>query len=436
MKEKEESEMKKYLKHTRNLICLVIFILGYSLFWLPSKVEATENIQITACDSVSDTSLILKAIFPNYVSGTYEIYRGTSDPSSGGTLQLIDTISSFGNSWTSQNGSDWYTYGDNDNIIFFRGEDGLSGQVLFGDAGVKIGQTYFYQVVLKKDSLTSDENAIFSNVISGQTKLETPEIIKCYSCSNKSVKISWTKVSSAKGYELYRQTGKTWKKIKTLSKASYTNKSLKAGKTYKYKVRAYANVNKKKIYSDFSKTYKIIMKKPTVKGTYTQGSVYGPSLTTSKLLEVRRVVQSFKDNYIRKNMSDYEKVWMAFTYIRANCDYAWKGWQYNGANTAWGALVYGEAQCSGYARGMKALCDAIGVPCYYVHANSKAYNPSHQWNMVKVDGKWYILDAQGGFFLMGSKFWKGSMGMYWTEKGLPKCCKTNHPKGKFVSSEI
>ena len=59
-----------------------------------------------------------------------------------------------------------------------------------------------------------------------------------------------------------------------------------------------------------------------------------------------------------------------------------EGWQYDGANTAWGALVYGEAQCSGYARGMKALCDAIGVPCYYVHANKKALNPSHQWNQV------------------------------------------------------
>jgi transglutaminase/protease-like cytokinesis protein 3 len=173
-----------------------------------------------------------------------------------------------------------------------------------------------------------------------------------------------------------------------------------------------------------------------VKGNYNSGSVYGPSLSTSKLSQVRQVVQSFKDNYITKGMSDYDKAWMAFCYLRANCDYAWRGWQYNGANTAWGALVYGEAQCSGYARAMKALCDAIGVKCYYVHANSKASNPSHQWNMVRVGGKWYILDAQGGFFLVGSQTYQNMVGMRWDTKGLPTCSKKDHAKGGFVSSEI
>ena len=71
-------------------------------------------------------------------------------------------------------------------------------------------------------------------------------------------------------------------------------------------------------------------------------------------------------------MSDYDRVLTAYNYLRSNCSYAYKGWQYNYANTAWGALVYGEAQCSGYARAMKALCDAIGVDCRYVHADSKA----------------------------------------------------------------
>lgn len=65
---------------------------------------------------------------------------------------------------------------------------------------------------------------------------------------------------------------------------------------------------------------------------------------------------------------------------------------------------YGEAQCSGFARAMKALCDAIGIDCIYVHADAKVANPSHQWNQVKVGGKWYILDAQGGLVSTGT--WK------------------------------
>ena len=153
-------------------------------------------------------------------------------------------------------------------------------------------------------------------------------------------------------------------------------------------------------------------------------------------MQVRRVVQSFQSNYIKKGMSDYEKARAAFFFLRSNCKYARKGWQYNGANTAWGALVYGEAQCSGFARGMKALCDAAGVKCYYVHANAKAYNPSHQWVEVRISGKWYIVDAQGGFFLVGSKTWRNSMGMSWNTKGLPKCSSSDYKKAGFFGSII
>ena len=60
----------------------------------------------------------------------------------------------------------------------------------------------------------------------------------------------------------------------------------------------------------------------------------------------------------------------------------------------------------------------IGVDCRYVHADSKASNPSHQWNQVRVGGKWYILDAQSGGFLLGSRTWKKKAGMSWDTKGL------------------
>ena len=53
-------------------------------------------------------------------------------------------------------------------------------------------------------------------------------------------------------------------------------------------------------------------------------------------MQVRRVVQSFKTNYIKKGMSNYEKAFIAFNYLNQNCKYATRGWQYNGANTAWG----------------------------------------------------------------------------------------------------
>ncbi len=92
-------------------------------------------------------------------------------------------------------------------------------------------------------------------------------------------------------------------------------------------------------------------------------------------------------------MSEYEKVATAHDFLCNTCQFA-ADWGYNQTNTAWGALVYHEAQCSGYAREMKALCNTMGVGCYYVHADENASNPSHQWNEVCIDGNWYIIDVQ------------------------------------------
>ena len=74
---------------------------------------------------------------------------------------------------------------------------------------------------------------------------------------NKSEKAD-KKQKDAKGYELYRKTGKkgSYKKIKVIKKGStvtYTNSKLKKGKTYYYKIRSYKyDTNGKKIYSSWS----------------------------------------------------------------------------------------------------------------------------------------------------------------------------------------
>ena len=84
--------------------------------------------------------------------------------------------------------------------------------------------------------------------------------------SKKSVVLSWKKQKNATGYEIYRSTKKKgkYKKIATIkkvSKASYTNKKLKKGKTYYYKVRAYKTQSGKKVYGTFSVIKKVKIKK-------------------------------------------------------------------------------------------------------------------------------------------------------------------------------
>ena len=72
---------------------------------------------------------------------------------------------------------------------------------------------------------------------------------KITSVGSKNVKLSWNKVSEAKGYIVYTSTnGKKWKKLTTTKKNSvltYNNTKLKPGTKHYYKVVAYKVVKKK-----------------------------------------------------------------------------------------------------------------------------------------------------------------------------------------------
>jgi hypothetical protein len=61
--------------------------------------------------------------------------------------------------------------------------------------------------------------------------------------------VSWNKNPDAKGYFVYRKSGSKWKKvatIKNVNTTTYTNKKLKAGTNYTYKISAYTTYKKKK----------------------------------------------------------------------------------------------------------------------------------------------------------------------------------------------
>lgn len=60
-----------------------------------------------------------------------------------------------------------------------------------------------------------------------------------------SVKVTWSKISGAKGYIVYgNRCGKSYKKLKTVTGKSFTQKKLKKGTYYKYLIMAYDKNNK------------------------------------------------------------------------------------------------------------------------------------------------------------------------------------------------
>lgn len=147
----------------------------------------------------------------------------------------------------------------------------------FDNTGLQTNTTYYYKIL---SFGTVDDKRSYSKQsepVSGTPLLSGVTGFKAASNSYRSIKLSWSKVNGANGYQLFRSTSKNgkYKAFKTLTSGkttSHVNKAgLTAGKTYYYKMRPYINISGKKVYG---KTYSAIKSAKTKPAT--------PSLTVSK----------------------------------------------------------------------------------------------------------------------------------------------------------
>lgn len=118
---------------------------------------------------------------------------------------------------------------------------------------VKTGKTYYYKVRAMAEIADETLYSDFSAVKSAKPVLAKVTGVKA-KAAKKKITVSWKKVAGANGYKIYRYNSSTgkYKVVKTVTKGStvkWTNSSLKKGKTYRYKIKAYRNVDGKKVYS-------------------------------------------------------------------------------------------------------------------------------------------------------------------------------------------
>lgn len=59
--------------------------------------------------------------------------------------------------------------------------------------------------------------------------------------------------------------------------------------------------------------------------------------------------------------------------------------------TAYGALINSKAVCEGYSRSIQLLLNRLGVDCQLI--TGYTHQTPHMWNIVKIDGDYYHLDA-------------------------------------------
>ncbi len=96
---------------------------------------------------------------------------------------------------------------------------------------------------------------------------------------------------------------------------------------------------------------------------------------------------SRKESYYDKEKYIHDRLLSECRYntsVTSNQD----GWEYF---SAYGAIVYGEAVCEGYSKAMQLLLTKAGFSCRTIRGT--AGDVEHMWNLVKINGSWYQLDA-------------------------------------------
>jgi len=167
------------------------------------------------------------------------------------------------------------------------------------------------------------------------------------------------------------------------------------------------------------------------RGSFDVGSVYGSDLSSKEISQVQTMVSSFLIQNNVASKSDIEKVRAAHDYLVQTCVPAGSG-NKNHRDNAWGALVYHEANAKGYARAMKALCDAMGIGTYVIAANGSSSLKDYMWNTVLINGNWYIVDVfcddnMSGYFtylLSDSDYM--ALGMRWDMGSNVPVCKKSY----------
>lgn len=149
----------------------------------------------------------------------------------------------------------------------------------YKDSKLTTGKTYYYRVRAVDKTLFGKRYSSWTSVVKANPVPSKVTGVKA-SPNYNSIKLTWSKVSGASGYEIQVYSSKKWKAYKTASKNTITISKLKLGTTYQYRIRAYKTVSKKKVYGDFSSTIKAT---PTLKApsSFVLKGVSTSSLTLS-----------------------------------------------------------------------------------------------------------------------------------------------------------
>lgn len=262
------------------------------------------------------------------------------------------------------------------------------GQTEYRVNGLKNGKTYKFKVRAynKANGKTYWGKPSEANTIS--TIPYVPEQIKevyARPASTTAGVLNWPKVEKAKGYRIYiyDNTAKKYKKLKTVTgenNNTYELKGLKAGKSYKYKVRAYRKVNGKTYWGKPSAAVTLT----TLTKGHKNDCYYG--LSYDKQAAADKIAKSVAKKIISnsKYKTDLDRVRAAAEYVCEQINGEKYGFDSNNYYcTPYGVLVAGVFTCAGTTTTLGRILDYMGYEWYHVNENQYL----HQWCTLVMDGK-------------------------------------------------
>ena len=161
-------------------------------------------------------------------------------------------------SWSKVEGADGYLVQKNDGSGWKNVKS--TSSTSYTVTGLKTEKTISFRV---KAYVTQSGKKVYGSVsstVKGTTNVPKISGFKSTPVSTTSIKLSWDS-ASVSGYQIFKKTSSgQWKKYQTIyskSTLSFTEKNLKLGTTYYYKIRGFYKTDSKTYYSDYSSNLKV-----------------------------------------------------------------------------------------------------------------------------------------------------------------------------------
>ena len=236
---------------------------GYEVYRSTSSTGVYTLVATTSAINYNNSGLVTNSNYYYKVRayklvGTTKHYSGFSSIVSAKPIPSIPTnfkvissgYSSINTSWAAVNGSSGYEIYRSTTNTGVYSRIATTSSTSYNNTGLATNASYYYKVRAYRLVGTTKVYGGFSNILVAKPIPSTPTSISATRYSSTSIRVDWSSVSGATGYQVYRATSSTgtYSLIKTTTSLSTIDTGLVNGKYYYYKVRAYRIVGTTKVY--------------------------------------------------------------------------------------------------------------------------------------------------------------------------------------------